>query len=60
MICPQCGKQATVENVYDRDTDLPRRRYVCDECELVIHTQETIIVFGQVQRRQKTQSKAKK
>jgi transcriptional regulator NrdR family protein len=51
MICPKCGKQATVANVYDRDTDSTRRRYVCDSCLVVIHTEENIVTFGKLQPR---------
>jgi len=53
MICPKCGKLASVENVYDRDTEVTRRRYVCEACtpRVVIHSEETMISFGQVQPR---------
>jgi transcriptional regulator NrdR family protein len=53
MICPKCGKLAVVETVYDRDTDVTRRRYVCEECEprVVINTEEVMLSFGEIQRR---------
>ena len=55
MICPKCGKLAVVETVYDRDTDVTRRRYVCEECEprIVINTEEVMLSFGAVNRRKR-------
>ena len=53
MTCPKCGKQAKETNVYGRDTDETKRRYICEDCEIAIITKERIDISGRITKREK-------